>query len=157
MKTVNSLIEKLYQDARNRMVEKTKDKALYKGLLKDLLLQGLIKLMEAEVTIQCRKSDLDVVKSIIDPAVKEYKEIMQREVEAFKGKDLPCKVLIDEKKSLPEYDSREGVESCIGGIVLHCRKGRIVCSNTLDERLQLCYQEAVPDIRRMLFPSIQAK
>ena len=139
------------------MVEKIKDKGLYKELLKNLLVQGLIKLMEAEVTVQCRKSDVDLVKGQIEPAIKEYKAIMQREVEAFKGKDLPCKVLIDEKKSLPEYDAKEGVESCIGGIVLHCRRGRIVCSNTLDERLSLCYQEAVPDIRRILFPSIQAK
>ena len=108
MKTVNGLIEKLYQDSRNRMVEKIKDKTLYKELLKNLLVQGLIKLMEAEVTVQCRKSDADLVKSQIEPAIKEYKAIMQREVEAFKGKDLPCKVLIDEKKNLPEYDSREG-------------------------------------------------
>ena len=113
--------------------------------------------MEAEVTVQCRKSDLETLKSQIEPAVKEYKAIMQREVEAFKGKDIPCKVIIDEKKALPEYSDKEGVESCIGGIVLHCRRGRIVCSNTLDERLQLCYQEAVPDIGRMLFPSIQNK
>ena len=95
--------------------------------------------METQVTIQCRKSDLEVVKSIIAPAVAEYQEIMAREVSALGGKKPPCEVLIDDKKSLAEYDSREGVESCSGGIVLHCRKGRIVCSNTLDERLQLCY------------------
>ena len=45
------------------MVEKIKDKGLYKELLKNLLVQGLIKLMEAEVTVQCRKSDVDLVKS----------------------------------------------------------------------------------------------
>jgi hypothetical protein len=42
----------------------------------------------------------------------------------------------------------------MGGIVLHTRKGRIVCSNTIDERLQLVYQEAIPEIRAMLFPSL---
>ena len=40
----------------------------------------------------------------------------------------------------------------MGGIVLHAKKGRIVCSNTIDERLQLVYQEAIPQIRSMLFP-----
>ena len=45
----------------------------------------------------------------------------------------------------------------MGGIVLHTRKGRIVCSNTIDERLQLVYQEAIPDIRAMLFPSLIKK
>ncbi len=42
----------------------------------------------------------------------------------------------------------------MGGIVLHTRKGRIVCSNTIDERLQLVYSEAIPEIRALLFPSL---
>ncbi len=100
-----------------------------------------------------RKSDEALVASIIDSAVEEYKEIMKREVKAFKTREVPCKVTIDKAKYLPEYDENEATESCMGGLVLHCRKGRIVCSNTLDERLQLCYQEAIPDVRRLLFPS----
>jgi hypothetical protein len=40
----------------------------------------------------------------------------------------------------------------MGGIMLHARKGRIVCTNTIDERLQLVYQEAIPEIRSLLFP-----
>ena len=43
----------------------------------------------------------------------------------------------------------------MGGFMCHAKKGRIVCSNTLDDRLQLCYQEAIPDIRRLLFPSFK--
>jgi hypothetical protein len=35
---------------------------------------------------------------------------------------------------------------------MHARRGRIVCSNTLDERLQLVYGEAIPEIREKLFP-----
>jgi len=44
-------------------------------------------------------------------------------------------LVIDNNKFLPEYDETEGAESCMGGIVLHAKKGRIVCSNTIDERL----------------------
>lgn len=40
----------------------------------------------------------------------------------------------------------------MGGILLHAKKGRIVCTNTIDERLQLVYQEAIPQIRSLLFP-----
>lgn len=103
--------------------------------------------MEAEVTVKVRKSDLEVLKSVTDPATKEYKKILNDEVIAFKGKDIPLKIIIDEKSFLPEYSPNEGQDSCMGGLVLHCRRGRIVCSNTLDERLNLCYQEAIPDIR----------
>ena len=35
---------------------------------------------------------------------------------------------------------------------MHAKRGRIVCSNTLDERLSLVYHEAIPDIREKLFP-----
>ena len=112
--------------------------------------------MEPEVVVRVRKSDEAVVASIIDQAVEEYKEIMKKEVKAFKTREVPCKVTIDKAKYLPEYNENEATESCMGGLVLHCRKGRIVCSNTLDERLQLCYQEAIPDVRRLLFPSFKA-
>lgn len=80
---------------------------------------------------------------------------MKKEVLAFKNREVPCKVNLDEGKHLPEYDENEGQESCLGGVVLHCRKGRIVCSNTLDDRLRLVYQEAIPEVRHLLFPSIR--
>jgi vacuolar-type H+-ATPase subunit E/Vma4 len=64
---------------------------------------------------------------------------MKKEVKAFKNRDVPCKVLIDATKYLSVYNEQEGVDSCMGGIVMHAKKGRIVCSNTLDDRLALCY------------------
>ena len=85
-------------------------------------------------------------------AAEEYKTLMKKEVKLFKDRDVPIKLVIENTKFLPEYDEMEGAESCMGGIMMHARKGRIVCSNTIDERLQLVYQEAIPDIRRMLFP-----
>ena len=110
--------------------------------------------MEAEVNIKCRKSDVDVVKKAIEPAIVEYKALMKKEVKALANRDIPCKVNVDEKY-LPEFHDEEGAESCLGGVILHCKKGRIVCPNTLDDRLQLVYQEAIPEIRRVLFPSFK--
>ena len=82
---------------------------------------------------------------------------MKQEVNFFKDKEVPIKIVIQNTRFLAEYDDTEGAESCMGGIVLHARKGRIVCSNTIDERLQLVYQEAIPEIRRMLFPCFAKK
>ncbi len=95
--------------------------------------------MEPEVNIKYKKSDTELVKKAIEPAIQEYKALMKKEVKIFKDRDVPCKINLDEGKYLPEYDENEGAESCIGGIIMHCRKGRIVCSNTLDDRLQLVY------------------
>ena len=82
---------------------------------------------------------MPVVKQIIDPAIKEYKALMKKEVLLFKDKDVPCAVKLDESRYLPEFNPNETENSCMGGILLHCKKGRIVCANTLDERLNLCY------------------
>ena len=79
---------------------------------------------------------------------------MKEQVVAYKNKEVVCKVTFDQTKYLPEFDETEGSESCLGGVFMHAKKGRIVCSNTLDERLQLCYAEGIPDIRRILFPSM---
>ncbi len=37
---------------------------------------------------------------------------------------------------------------CFGGVILTNEDGLIVCKNTLDTRLQLAYQQMLPDIRR---------
>jgi V-type H+-transporting ATPase subunit E len=77
MRRINELVEGLQHDAKVKMHDKmSKDTAAYKKLLKQLLIQGLIRLIEADVTLRCRKSDVAHVESIIDDAIKEYKKLM---------------------------------------------------------------------------------
>ena len=84
MQMVNELIQKLYKEAQLKMVqEMKKDTVKYKELLKDCILQGLIKLMEPEVMIKCRKSDESLVKSVMSQAGDEYKALMKKEVKIF--------------------------------------------------------------------------
>ena len=51
--------------------------------MKELLVQGLIKLYEKEVTIRCRASDVGLLDSVVDEAVGEYKELMLKECKAL--------------------------------------------------------------------------
>ena len=60
--------------------------------------------MEPEVYIRCKKEDEEVVKSVIDAAVEEYKALMKKEVKAFKNRDVPAKVQIDATKYLPLFN-----------------------------------------------------
>jgi len=113
--------------------------------------------MEADVHIRCRKSDLHVVEQVMKQSGEEYKILLKKEVVFFADKEVPLKMVLDKDRFLPEFDDNEGVEWCMGGVVLHAKKGRIVCSNTLDDRLQLVYQEAIPEIRKTLFPSFKKK
>ena len=91
--------------------------------------------MEPEVHVRVRKCDLSIVNEVHDSAAEEYKTLMKKEVKLFKDRDVPLKLIIEQTKFLPDYDSTEGADSCMGGVMLHARKGRIVCSNTIDERL----------------------
>ena len=84
MGTINSLIEKLYKDAKGKLVARQQsDTAAYRELLRNLIVQGLIKLMEVEVHIRCRKSDLKYVQEVYEEASEEYKALMKSEVKIF--------------------------------------------------------------------------
>ena len=41
-----------------------------------------------------------------------------------------------------------------GGVLAASANGLIVCSNTLDERLRIVYQQTLPDIRTALFGAV---
>ena len=40
---------------------------------------------------------------------------------------------------------------------MYAKKNRIVCSQTLDDRMALVYAQAIPQIRAQLFPSLDEK
>ena len=114
----------------------------YPQLLQKLIVQGLIKIEELEVTVYCRKEDVATVKKIIPAAVKEYVDIMQKE--SGVKLDPMVKVNEDRSKDLPESSN--------GGVKLTALDGRIVCDNTMSSRLALVYEELMPSIRAILFP-----
>ena len=78
------------------------------------------------------------------------------QVKRFEGKkasDIPCNITID-SKFLEDIDDNQ-TTGCIGGFKMFAKKGRIVCSQTIDDRVELCFQAAIPAIRHMLFPSMR--
>ena len=65
----------------------------------------MIKLIEPAIILRVRKNDLELVKGQIEPAIAVYKKLMLKEVVAFKNKtDIPCKVTVDDKNFLPEWN-----------------------------------------------------
>lgn len=142
MRKTNELVESLQLEAKKKMAENLKQNPKsYQELLKNLLVQGLIKLIEPKVILRVRKSDLQIIKKLIEEAVKIYKDLMIKQVKALKGKtDIPCEVLVDEKTFLPEWNAEDQKNSCLGGFIIYAKKNRIVCSQTLDDRMGLVFQ-----------------
>ena len=62
MRETNTLVESLQGEAGKRMAERmSRDSNAYATLLKNLLVQGLIKLIENKVTLRCRASDVSIL------------------------------------------------------------------------------------------------
>ena len=114
----------------------------YPQLLQKLIVQGLIKIEENDVTVFCRGEDVAAVKKVVPEAVKEYVDLMKRE----SGVTLKPNVVVNEDRSKDLTDRSHG------GVLLTALNGKIVCDNTLSSRLDLVYEELLPSIRAILFP-----
>jgi V-type H+-transporting ATPase subunit E len=74
---------------------------------------------------------------------KEYAEIMLKET----NEEYKTKLILADG----EFLTAEHGGEC-GGIVMFTTDRRIVCKNTLKSRLDLCFEELLPQIRKILFP-----
>lgn len=141
MKIRDELLQNLLKEAGAKCAVVTRGQN-YPQLLQKLIVQGLIKIEEIEVTVYCRGEDRKTVESILPAAIKEYVEIIKRE----SGVTLVPKVTMNGDRS------KDLKEDSYGGIVLTALNGKIVCDNTMSSRLNLVYVELLPSIRAILFP-----
>ncbi len=125
-------LQELFDGARKGLAGLTKDKKKYQALLGQLILQGLLQLMEPKVTILARSTDVQLIQSILEKVQGEFKE-------KSKGKTVELSV----KEGLPKDSA--------GGVRLSAHNDRIKINNTLDERLRLLEDLMLPEIRMDLF------
>jgi V-type H+-transporting ATPase subunit E len=64
MKLRHEYIERIQEDIKNALLKKISDPKLYRELLKKLIIQGLIKMLEEKVEIKCLKKDVSLVKEL---------------------------------------------------------------------------------------------
>ncbi|KAI3966695.1 hypothetical protein MKW92_019214 [Papaver armeniacum] len=119
----------------------------YEHLLKDLIVQSLLRLKEPAVLLRCRKADLNLVNKVLDSAKQEY---------ASKAGVHEPEILVDNDVFLPPAPSHHNEHGlhCSGGVVLASRDGKIVFENTLDARLDVVFRKKLPEIRKLLFSQI---
>jgi len=121
------------EDAKRRLAEIVKDRNVYSKILRNLIAQGLLQLLEANVTLRCRQADISIVEESLDQVIQEYK--------AKTGKDVSLKI---------DKDSFLNA-SITGGVELTAQRGRIKIPNTLEHRLDMLAKQMVPEIRTALF------
>merc|ERR1712238_235742 len=115
-----TVINKIAEDVQPQLKKDAKS-APY---ITKLIVQGLLMLLEEQVTIRCRKEDEGLVKGCLAGAQTMYTD----QIKAQSGAAKQCKLTLDSTNLEP---------NCIGGVLLACKDGRIVIDNTLDARLKL--------------------
>lgn len=148
----DNLLNKLYQLAKERLAQLSiNEKDKYTEVLRDLILQGLIKIEEPDIVVRCRKVDLELVRSILPEVREKYIKMMKDECD----EDVDVTVTLNEEdnKMLPPPPDGTPMLSCSGGIIMEGHSGRLVLDNTFDKRLEVCFHDLKPVMRKCLFPS----
>ncbi|CAI5736704.1 unnamed protein product [Peronospora destructor] len=113
---LKTLIVKVQSQLKNYTILDDKNKVL----LRDLIVQRLIKLFETDVVVAVRAKDVQLAEMVVTEATDKYIATMKKEAN------------LDVSKV----------------------KGKIVCDNTLETRLdQICY-DLKPTVRKMLFSAL---
>lgn len=86
------LLEDIFEQARGKLSEVSKDKDSYTDILKNLILEGLYALNEDKLEVRGREADHDILKKAIEQAIEEYKEVTKQEVN----------ISLDESNPVPE-------------------------------------------------------
>jgi V-type H+-transporting ATPase subunit E len=147
LKAREDVVHKIIHDAHKRLVSVSQSPQ-YKDLLCDLVVQAAIKLNEPSANVLCRDVDQNLVSSVLGKASQTYKQLTGRDI----------KLSIDQVNKLPPPPV-EGSDqpSCCGGIVLSTNEGKIICNNTLEQRLTTAHEQLLPTMRTKLFGLSQSR
>jgi len=141
LKAREDIVLALRDDAKERLVNISRPGPEYQALLKLLIVQGLLKMIEPKVSVRVREEDRSQVEAVLGAAAREYQERSGKQIE-----------LIIDNTYLPAGPSKGGFGlTCAGGILLSSQDEKIVCDNTLDQRLLLAFESLQPQIRHTIF------
>jgi len=141
VKARQEIMGKIQEDVSRKL----KDEGSNKGFITKLIVQGLLMLLESEVSVRCREKDVPLVTACLAQAADEYSKVVKKETGAHKT----CKLTIDKANYV--------AGTSLGGVVLACQNGFITIDNTIDLRLNLVMDQDKPAIRTLLFPGSVAR
>ncbi|XP_039034557.1 V-type proton ATPase subunit E-like [Hibiscus syriacus] len=144
----DDVVNEMKESASKELLNVSRDQCVYKNLLRDVIVQSLVRLKEPAILLRCSKDDVHLVVSVLDSAKWEY---------ASKVNVDPPKIFIDDVH-LPLHllTTTLMVFFCFGGIVLASQDGNIVCENTLDALLDVTFNKKLIEIRKWLFGQVGA-
>ncbi|KAJ2999491.1 V-ATPase V1 sector subunit E [Globomyces sp. JEL0801] len=127
------VLNDLFAQTKLQLNSLTKDSGKYQELLKNLLLQGMYRLMEKNVLIKVREQDYNLAESAIKDAVQIFKQ----------ASGIDCTIEVDKANPLPKERYNVEINNSYGGVVLGTPNWNILCSNTLESRLDLLQENVL--------------
>ncbi|MCO5547798.1 hypothetical protein L7F22_001250 [Adiantum nelumboides] len=145
----DDLVQGMKEAAEKQLASVAHHHQNYRKILRELMVQALLRLKEPSLLLRCRESDADHVFEVLEDAKNEYME---------KANVDNVHIHVDNQKFLPPAQDPKRPDHffCSGGVVLASKDGRIVCENTLDARLGVVFKQKLPEIRRRLTGGIGA-
>ncbi|XP_028069807.1 V-type proton ATPase subunit E-like [Camellia sinensis] len=142
----DDVVNSMKDAAAKELLNVSHDHHVYRKLLKELIVQSLLRLKEPAVLLRCRKEDLNHVEHVVHSAKEEY---------ADKAKVHAPEIVVDSiyLPAAPSHHNAHG-PFCSGGVVLASRDGKIVFENSLDARLDVVFRKKLPEIRKQLFGQV---
>jgi V-type H+-transporting ATPase subunit E len=93
MRKRHELMDKLSEDVLEKIKEFAQPKNNdYRSLIKQLIVQGMVKMLEKNLLIRVRNSDIDFVKKYLNECEEEYSKIMLKETE----ETYKCTLTVDD-------------------------------------------------------------
>ena len=132
----------LKEEVKLSLVDRIRNRSNYEKVLHDLILQGLVRLLERNIKIRVLEKDFELARGLIRAVKDDFTNFVKEKL----GKEITVNLEVDKKRFVKEEE--------LGGCVLICGKGKIVFKNTLAMRLDLAFQDSIPLIRQNLFPSL---
>lgn len=140
-------VQSLLREGQMQLAALSRDPGSYNSLIVDLLAQGFATIKEPKVKVRCRREDEALVRQALPSA-------QQRFTTSSDGVAAP-EADVDTDNYLPAGPTGgvqdDEIQYCCGGVVVTSFDGKIVCSNTLDDRLHISYTQNLPVIRQLLF------
>lgn len=166
-KSLIKLLNRTQIEFRKKCKQDTK---YYSQLLRKLIFEGLVKMMEPEVIIYPLQRDKALVQEIIDDCKRDYEELTQRELGEKREiiirvadsnyliernlvdlSEIDIADITDDHEHSIKLGNQEDDKICFGGVVIKDKTERIICKNTLDLRTEMAFQQLLPEIRQIMF------
>jgi vacuolar-type H+-ATPase subunit E/Vma4 len=114
----------------------------------------MIKLIEKNIEIRVREDDKDIADELLSECEADYSRIMEEQTNRVG--EYECKLSVIDGNSnwmggRANHWLTESDNGLCGGVILYAHNRKIVCNNTLEDRLNLCFEQELPTIRSMLF------